>query len=528
MPPCPTTNTFPMELVGANLSAVDIIVSEDPKIRNTSLAQFCSSLDCCALLKECQLLDRFRRSSQNLYEKVRACFFLYSIHRFHLDPHVPDTGDIPYAGYQCLCDRNFSLAIEEFLAVHAVKPSKAISSALAQAYYFLGFQTLADQVRLSVKNHPGNLWMYQVAAPQDHPQRIRLPEGVILHEQTPVRMDLSHCGWSDIFFLACDYPEGARVLNVSIDLAVRGRHVDPLPPIDCYLQVIHEPVLKLTSIDLKCEVILTHIAQVFDFCKDYVGLLKAGIIASGLVPLGLEGSTAPLSEIFDIMVGPGKGLHLTTRVNDIPKGSRLAVSTNLLASIIALGMRATGQTESMTGTLNEEERRLVAARAILGEWLGGSGGGWQDSGGVWPGIKLIEGVKAEEGHPEHGTSRGRLLPQHRQLSDVEAPVELAQALQDHLVLVHGGMAMNVGPILEMVTEKYLLREEAEWTARHDALKILDDILEAFKANDIPKVAQLTTRNFFEPIQTIIPWASNLYTETLIERTRQRFGEDFLG
>jgi len=35
----------------------------------------------------------------------------------------------------------------------------------------------------------------------------------------------------------------------------------------------------------------------------------------------------------------------------------------------------------MEGPLLEEERRLVAARAILGEWLGGSGGGWQDSGG---------------------------------------------------------------------------------------------------------------------------------------------------
>ena len=40
---------------------------------------------------------------------------------------------------------------------------------------------------------------------------------------------------------------------------------------------------------------------------------------------------------------------------------------------------------------------LVAARAILGEWLGGSGGGWQDSGGVWPGIKLIEGTAAADG-----------------------------------------------------------------------------------------------------------------------------------
>jgi len=257
-------------------------------------------------------------------------------------------------------------------------------------------------------------------------------------------------------------------------------------------------------------------------------LLRAGIIASGIVPLGLEHSRATLSELFQTMIGPNKGLHLTTRVNDIPKGSRLAVSTNLLSSIISLGMRATGQTQQLTGCLSEEERRLVAARAILGEWLGGSGGGWQDSGGVWPGIKLIQGVAAEPGHPEHGVSRGRLLPHHRQLNDIEAPAELAQALQDHLVLVHGGMAQNVGPILEMVTEKYLLREAEEWEARQSALDILDDILKVFKTSDIPELAKLTTRNFFEPLHTIIPWASNLYTETLISRTKEQFGEDFLG
>ncbi|MBM3188161.1 MAG: UTP--glucose-1-phosphate uridylyltransferase, partial [Chloroflexi bacterium] len=37
-----------------------------------------------------------------------------------------------------------------------------------------------------------------------------------------------------------------------------------------------------------------------------------------------------------------------------------------------------------------------------------------------------------------------------------------------------------------------------------------------------------TRNFFEPIQTIIPWASNLYTELLIEAVRRAFGEAFWG
>jgi len=83
---------------------------------------------------------------------------------------------------------------------------------------------------------------------------------------------------------------------------------------------------------------------------------------------------------------------------------------------------------------------------------------------VWPGIKLIEGVLAQEGDPECGVSRGRLLPRHHILDQREAPPEVRDGLQKSLVLVHGGMAQNVGPILEMVTEKYLLRSDGEWKA----------------------------------------------------------------
>src|SRR5207253_9789240 len=179
-------------------------------------------------------------------------------------------------------------------------------------------------------------------------------------------------------------------------------------------------------------------------------------------------------------------------------------------------MRATGQAASLTGQLQQDERRLVLARALLGEWLGGSGGGWQDSGGVWPGMKLIEGVLAGEGDPEFGISRGRLMPQHRILDANDASPETRRRLQDSLVLVHGGMAQNVGPILEMVTEKYLLRSAAEWQGRQEALGILAQILDALRDGDIARVGAVTTRNFEGPIQTIIPWASTAYTERLIE------------
>ena len=87
-------------------------------------------------------------------------------------------------------------------------------------------------------------------------------------------MDLTHSGWSDIFFLGMDFPEGARVLNISIDLGVHGRDARPRPPVEAYLRVIDEPVLRLVSVDLGATADITSLAEVFDFAHDYLGLLR--------------------------------------------------------------------------------------------------------------------------------------------------------------------------------------------------------------------------------------------------------------
>ncbi len=513
---------------------VAIIESDEPAIRDRSLESVCDAATADDLLGEAAALEAFRHASTSLYHRVRALFFLAGIHRFHLPERLAAGGRaaalIPHAGYEHLLHRRFEEAITEFLdRQRGHGPSDAISSALALAYRELGLQTLANQVRKSVRSLRGNQWMFRVGHPADHALRIR-PELLarsedgtfpLLRESTPVRMDLSHSCWSDVFFLGMDHPEGARVLNVSIDLGVHGRDAAPKPPVEAYLRVIDSPVLRLTSVDLATTAEIADLGEVFDFARDYLGLLKAAVIAAGIVPPGIEGSGASLADLLARVVGHGQGLEIVSSVNNIPKGSRLAVSTNLLAALIAVCMRATGQAKSLTGQLTEPERRLVAARAILGEWLGGSGGGWQDSGGVWPGAKLIRGVVATEQDPEHGTSRGRLLPTHE-------PVRIGSTLQDSLVLVHGGMAQNVGPILEMVTEKYLLRSAAEWQARQDAAGVLDEIIAAVEAGDMRRIGAATARNFSGPIQTIIPGATNLYTETIISRVRERFGADFWG
>jgi hypothetical protein len=526
------------------MALLTLITSPDDAVRDLSLDAVCEKLSLAELLAEADALDAFRRTSENLYHRVRALLFLYSIHRFHLPLRLAAVksgdkpGAIPFKGYENLLERRFEEAIDIFLKTQRTEgPSDGISSALASVYQRLAFQTLADQVRRSVRSVSGNQWMFRMGHPADQPLRIR-PEMTrrdpstatypILRERTPVRMDLTHCGWSDIFFLGMDYPEGAKVLNISIDLAVHGRDKAPSPPVEASLRIIEEPILRLTSVDLGCSAEISSLNEVFDFAKDYLGLLKAAVIASGIVPPGIEGSGQSLADLLARVVGPGKGLELVSNVNNIPKGSRLAVSTNLLSALISVCMRATGQARSLTGPLEESERRIVLARALLGEWIGGSGGGWQDSGGVWPGMKLIQGTFAKEGDPEFGISRGRLMPTHKVLDDTDVPAAARQKLQDSLVLVHGGMAQNVGPILEMVTEKFLLRSGPEWIARQQTHGILDRILSALHTGDISAIGAATTENFRQPLQTIIPWASNLYTETLIEKISGEFGSDFWG
>ena len=519
---------------------VSIIESEVDAVRNQSLDEICAGSNFEELMADTDALDQYWRQTENLYHRVRALFFLAAIHRYHL-PNFFDhqaSAKIPFGSYQHLLGRRFVEAIDSLLeAQDQIGASDALSSALAESYHDLAFQTLADQVRKSVRTVRGNQWMFRTGHPSDHPLRFRSellqsdtdsPSFPILSETTAVRMDFSHSGWSDIFFLGMDYPAGARVINASINLGVLGRDDQTRPPIECYLRVIDKPVLRLVSVDLKASAEIETMAEVFDFARDYLGLLKAAVIAAGIVPPGMEGCGQDMKMLLERLVGPGLGLEIVSKVNDIPKGSRLAVSTNLLGSLISLCMRATGQVSSLQGALNEADRRIIAARAILGEWIGGSGGGWQDSGGVWPGIKVIQGAEATKGDPEFGISRGRLLPQHSVFTDQEVTAETRQKLQNSLVLVHGGMAQNVGPILEMVTEKYLLRSPVEWEARQEAIEILDEITKALKAGDIQAVGAATNRNFFGPLQKIIPWCTNLFTNSMVDQCREKYGDKFWG
>ena len=218
---------------------VQIIQSEDDSIRNQSLDLLCADSATDQLIADTEALDKFWRRTENLYHRVRALFFLSAIHRFHLPKHFDRraSGNIPFNSYQHILGRRFVESIDSLLESQTeFGASDALSSALSQAYHELAFQTLADQVRRSVRTVKGNQWMFRTGHPNDHPIRFRKElksrseESVafpILKETTAVRMDFTHSGWSDIFFLGMDYPEGARVINASINLGVMGRDDNP-------------------------------------------------------------------------------------------------------------------------------------------------------------------------------------------------------------------------------------------------------------------------------------------------------------
>src|SRR5208283_5355161 len=200
---------------------VRIITSTNTAERDSSVDEFCRTTRTRDLLLECAALDRFWRSSQNLYERVRAQLFLYAIHRFHLQHRldIPQSGRIPFEISSHLMKRRFVEAIELLnRSADSAGLNSALSSGFAAAYRGLAFKTLADQVRQSVRSVRGNQWMSRIGHPGDYPLRLRpellartsdSPLYPILKESTPVRMDLTHSAWSDIFFLGMDFPEGA-------------------------------------------------------------------------------------------------------------------------------------------------------------------------------------------------------------------------------------------------------------------------------------------------------------------------------
>ena len=150
---------------------IDILLGDSADTRNRPLEDFVIP----------QMLAPFWQNVRNLtasgvnmptFTSVFERCSLHAIHRFHLPSKesFETAGSIPFQGHESLLERRYGEAIDAFLLTQDREgPNAVISSALAEAYHRLAFQTLANQVRRSVRSVRGNQWMFRVATRQTTP-----------------------------------------------------------------------------------------------------------------------------------------------------------------------------------------------------------------------------------------------------------------------------------------------------------------------------------------------------------------------
>ena len=63
---------------------LNIIREDDAAIRDQAVDSWCENQSLSELLAAADALETYRRRETNLYQRVRALFFLHTIHRYHL------------------------------------------------------------------------------------------------------------------------------------------------------------------------------------------------------------------------------------------------------------------------------------------------------------------------------------------------------------------------------------------------------------------------------------------------------------
>ena len=111
------------------------------------------------------------------------------------------------------------------------------------------------------------------------------------------------------------------LLDRSIDLAVHGRDAAPKPPVEAYLRVIDEPVLRLVSVDLGAHAGAKVSGRV-RVARRAAGHGRGGTIrirhpVSRLITAPSPAAAAPLAQTYT-SCGSCKSLHCRTRLPSRP------------------------------------------------------------------------------------------------------------------------------------------------------------------------------------------------------------------
>jgi hypothetical protein len=286
-------------------------------------------------------LEDIYNSASNRYKKIQAAMFLSRIYSYYLPNQMGmvNIGTIPYAAIKALEHQCYDEALKVLSdTVHNSNYlSEAMMKVLGLSYWSKAFSIIEEQVKTCFSTRYSELFKlnsideYHLKSPSYYENNLEMVS-------MPVRIEHTSCIGSDIFYLAMDRPEKARCINISVNLFDADTE-KLVPPINVLVRPIKEKGIKLTSVDLNCSKMIVDLDDLFNMFSDDLSLLKAAIIVSGLVPPALKGKENEISllELLDVFMSNHSGydgFEIISKVIDIPRGSGLAVSTNLLAALI--------------------------------------------------------------------------------------------------------------------------------------------------------------------------------------------------
>jgi galactokinase/mevalonate kinase-like predicted kinase len=284
----------------------------------------------------------------------------------------------------------------------------------------------------------------------------------IVWARAPARLDIAG-GWTDTPPYALEW--GGAVLNAAVNL--NGQ-----PPIQAYLRVIDEPMIKIASIDLGLQVVIKTSDELTNYADVTSGfsLVKAALLQELFSADRRGGSDGPSLE--QMLIQFGGGIELTT-LAAIPKGSGLGTSSIMGAVIVAAINRAIGKYLSDTELFNAV---LKLEQALT------TGGGWQDQiGGVLEGVKLILTDSGMVPDPSMQYLR-------RDLIDPELN-------NRRTLLYYTGITRLAKNILKEVVGSYLNRDRQTMDTLKQIRQAALDGAEIFSKLDYPRFGYLLDRSW---------------------------------
>ncbi len=315
----------------------------------------------------------------------------------------------------------------------------------------------------------------------------------IVWARAAARLDVGG-GWTDTPPYALEW--GGTVINTAVNL--NGQ-----PPIQAYLRVIDEPVIRIASIDVGVRAEILKFEELMDYrqATSSFALAKAALALSGLTPqaLGAEQSLA------DVLGAFGGGIELTT-LAAIPKGSGLGTSSIMGAVIMGAISRAMGRKLS--------QRELFHSVLKLEQALT-TGGGWQDQiGGATDGVKIIS------------TEPG-LVPDAR-IHYVPSDVLDPEANGGVSLLYYTGVTRLAKNILAQVVGRYLDRDRAAMETLRQMKVVARHVAAACERRDVQRFGELVDV-VWELNKQLDPNSTNDAVEELLARIRPHvWGAKLLG